>query len=88
MTSRCATYLLASAHADRSGLQASDRNLGAWASTITWIRDSGAYASNPSANMEIDTHGGLKRSFEFNKDFSYDIGFLDITIPGVIHRAL
>ena len=56
--------------------------LGAWASTITWIRDSGAYSSNPSANMEIDIYGGLKRTFEFNKDLSYDIGFLRYNYPG------
>jgi uncharacterized protein (TIGR02001 family) len=50
--------------------------LGAWGSTITWIRDSAAYVPNPSANVELDVYGGYKHTLESNKDLSFDLGFL------------
>jgi uncharacterized protein (TIGR02001 family) len=44
--------------------------LGAWASTIKWIKDAGA--TNGSA--ELDLYGGYKG--EIAKDFTYDVGYL------------
>ncbi|MES2206909.1 MAG: TorF family putative porin [Pseudomonadota bacterium] len=54
---------------------------GIWASSITWIRDSGGYP-DASANIELDVYGGLKRSLNSYPDFSYDVGFLRYEYPG------
>jgi uncharacterized protein (TIGR02001 family) len=43
--------------------------VGAWASTIKWIKDGGG-----SSNFELDLYGGYKG--EISKDLSYDVGFL------------
>ncbi len=44
--------------------------LGAWASTIRWIEDSGAR----DGNLELDLYGGFKG--ELAKDLTYDLGVL------------
>jgi uncharacterized protein (TIGR02001 family) len=44
--------------------------VGAWASTISWIKDSGA----TSGNVELDLYGGYKG--EITKGLSYDVGVL------------
>ncbi|MEY2619716.1 MAG: hypothetical protein RL522_2718 [Pseudomonadota bacterium] len=43
--------------------------LGAWGSTIKWIKDAGA-----KGNVELDLYGGYKG--ELAKDLSYDLGVL------------
>ena len=43
--------------------------LGAWASTIKWVKDGGG-----DANVEIDLYGGYKG--EIAKDLAYDVGVL------------
>ena len=43
--------------------------LGAWASTIKWIKDVGG-----DSNVEVDLYGGYKG--EIAKDFTYDVGVL------------
>ena len=48
--------------------------LGAWASTIKWIKDFGG-----DAGVEIDLYGGYKG--EISKDLSYDIGALTYQYP-------
>lgn len=49
--------------------------LGAWASSIKWIKDAGG----GNASTEIDLYGGYKG--ELAKDFSYDIGVLTYQYP-------
>jgi len=49
--------------------------LGAWASSIKWIKD----ASGGNANAEIDLYGGYKG--ELAKDVSYDVGLLTYQYP-------
>lgn len=44
--------------------------LGTWASTIKWIKDSGA----KDGNVELDLYGGFKG--EIAKDLAYDVGVL------------
>ncbi|MFN0184695.1 MAG: TorF family putative porin [Aquabacterium sp.] len=44
--------------------------LGAWASTIKWIKD----VPGGGAGVEVDVYGGLKG--ELAKDLNYDVGFL------------
>ena len=48
--------------------------LGAWGSTIKWIKDGGG-----DANVEIDLYGGVKG--EIAKDVAYDIGLLTYQYP-------
>jgi uncharacterized protein (TIGR02001 family) len=48
--------------------------LGAWASTIKWIKDGGG-----DAGVEIDLYGGYKG--EIAKDLGYDIGVLTYQYP-------
>ncbi len=48
--------------------------VGAWASTIRWVKDAGG-----ESNVEIDIYGGYKG--EIAKDFSYDLGFLTYQFP-------
>ncbi len=48
--------------------------LGAWASSIKWIKDGGGDAS-----VEIDLYGGYKG--EITKDLSYDVGLLTYQYP-------
>ena len=49
--------------------------LGAWASTIRWIKDAGG-----GANVELDLYGGYKG--EIVKDLSYDVGVLGYVYSG------
>jgi uncharacterized protein (TIGR02001 family) len=49
--------------------------VGAWASNITWIKDSGGVAasgSNSSPTAELDTYGGYKGTIA--TDLTYDVG--------------
>lgn len=48
--------------------------LGAWASTIKWVKDGGG-----DANVEIDLYGGYKG--EIAKDLAYDVGVLTYQYP-------
>lgn len=48
--------------------------LGAWTSTIQWIKDSGG-----DANVELDLYGGYKG--EIAKDLTYDVGVLRYQYP-------
>jgi uncharacterized protein (TIGR02001 family) len=48
--------------------------VGAWASTIKWIKDFGG-----DANVEIDVYGGYKG--EIVKDLGYDVGVLTYIYP-------
>jgi uncharacterized protein (TIGR02001 family) len=56
--------------------------IGAWASTIRWIKDAGKIANidTGSAPVEIDIYGGYKG--EFSKDgVGYDVGLLQYYYP-------
>jgi uncharacterized protein (TIGR02001 family) len=48
--------------------------LGAWASSIQWIKDAGG-----DGNVELDLYGGYKG--EIAKDVSYDVGVLTYNYP-------
>jgi uncharacterized protein (TIGR02001 family) len=48
--------------------------LGAWASTIKWIKDFGG-----DSNLEIDLYGGYKG--EITKELTYDVGVLTYQYP-------
>ena len=48
--------------------------LGAWASTIKWIKD-----AKGGANLELDLYGGYKG--ELAKDLAYDVGLLTYQYP-------
>jgi uncharacterized protein (TIGR02001 family) len=58
--------------------------LGAWASTIKWIKDAGAPTLNNvdtgASPVEIDLYGGYK--FEAAKDLTLDFGGLQYYYPG------
>ncbi|NJS36102.1 MAG: hypothetical protein HC765_06135 [Brachymonas sp.] len=56
--------------------------LGAWGSTIKWIKDDGlkAAVNSGSSNVEIDLYGGYKGSI--NKDVGFDVGLLQYIYPG------
>lgn len=61
----------------QAGLDYAHKNgvyLGAWASTITWIKDSSFPGTSLSGPVEIDLYGGYKG--ELAKDIAYDIGGL------------
>jgi uncharacterized protein (TIGR02001 family) len=49
--------------------------LGAWASSIKWIKDVGG-----GADVELDIYGGYKG--EITKDLTYDVGVLGYVYPG------
>jgi uncharacterized protein (TIGR02001 family) len=49
--------------------------VGAWASTIKWIKDAGG-----GADIELDLYGGYKG--EITKGFTYDVGILAYIYPG------
>jgi uncharacterized protein (TIGR02001 family) len=49
--------------------------LGAWASTIKWVKDGGG-----DGNLEIDLYGGYKG--EIMKGLGYDVGLLTYVYPG------
>lgn len=50
--------------------------IGAWASTITWVKD--AYGKG---STEIDVYGGYKNAFA-GGDWTYDVGYITYTYPG------
>lgn len=56
--------------------------LGAWASTIKWIKDAGTIGGvdTGSSNVEVDLYGGYK--FELAKDVTLDVGGLYYWYPG------
>jgi uncharacterized protein (TIGR02001 family) len=54
--------------------------LGAWASTITWIKDASTPGFETKGPIELDLYGGYKG--EFNKDVSYDVGLLQYAYVG------
>ncbi len=57
--------------------------IGAWGSTIKWIKDASAFNGNQdtgSTPVEIDLYGGYKA--EINKNLSYDVGLLQYLYPG------
>jgi uncharacterized protein (TIGR02001 family) len=49
--------------------------IGAWGSTIKWIKDAGG-----DAQVEIDLYGGYKG--EIVKDLAFDVGLLQYVYPG------
>ncbi len=57
-------------YADKSGFY-----VGAWGSSIKWIKDAGEIAGTPSAKgpVELDLYGGYKFSVG---DLAYDVGYL------------
>lgn len=50
--------------------------VGAWASSITWVKDWLGKGS-----VEVDVYGGIKNSFG-GGDFNYDVGFIAYNYPG------
>ena len=56
-------------YADKSGFY-----VGAWGSSIKWIKDAGG-----DANVEVDLYGGYKGAVG---DVAYDVGFLRYEYPG------
>lgn len=54
--------------------------VGAWASTIKWIKD-----ASGDASVEVDLYGGYKG--EISKDFSYDVGVLNYWYPSAVTKA-
>lgn len=75
----------------QGGLDFSHKNgfyLGAWASTIQWIKDDGKKGgvNTGSSNLEIDLYGGYKGSF--NTDISYDVGALQYFYPSNKYKNL
>ncbi len=51
--------------------------LGLWGSNVSWITDTGATGS---ANLELDTYGGYKSSFD--NGISYDLGYIRYNFLG------
>ncbi len=56
-------------------LHSSGFYVGAWASSITWVKDWLGKGS-----VEVDLYGGIKNSFA--GDFTYDVGFIAYNYPG------
>jgi uncharacterized protein (TIGR02001 family) len=54
---------------------------GAWASTISWLKDFGVASSVP---VEIDTYAGYKGAMDA---VSYDVGFLRYNYPGTYNAG-
>ncbi len=53
---------------------------GAWASSITWIKDNSSAGFETKGPIELDLYGGYKG--EFNKEISYDLGLLQYAYLG------
>lgn len=69
----------------QGGLDYAHKNgvyVGAWASTIKWIKDAGTIASvdTGASPLEVDLYGGYK--FEAAKDVTLDFGALQYWYPG------
>ena len=63
--------------------------VGAWASTIKWIRDAGSAASpsvNTKSNVELDIYAGYKGAI--TKELSYDVGYLRYEYVGNKYKDL
>ncbi len=62
--------------------------LGAWGSTISWIKDDGLKAgiNAGSSSVEIDLYGGYKGSI--SKDIGFDVGLLQYVYPGNKYKNL
>jgi uncharacterized protein (TIGR02001 family) len=62
--------------------------LGAWGSTIKWIKDDGRKGgvNTGSANLEVDLYGGYKGSI--TKDVGFDVGALQYWYPGNKYKNL
>jgi uncharacterized protein (TIGR02001 family) len=54
--------------------------LGAWGSTIKWIKDSSFPGASAKGPVEVDIYGGYKGSF--NDALSYDVGLLQYWYVG------
>jgi uncharacterized protein (TIGR02001 family) len=56
--------------------------IGAWGSTIKWIKDAGTISARDTGNtnVELDFYGGYKA--ELQKGLSYDVGILQYVYPG------
>lgn len=52
--------------------------VGAWGSNISWLSDA---AVATAASLELDTYAGYKSGFA--TDFTYDVGFLRYSYPGI-----
>ncbi len=57
-------------------LHSSGFYLGAWASSISWVKD-----WLGSGSVEVDVYGGFKNSFG-GGDWNYDVGFIAYNYPG------
>lgn len=66
-------------YAHASGLYA-----GAWASNVSWIKDSGAIATGDT-NIELDTYFGFKNTIA--ADLSYDVGYVRYNYLGTYTAA-
>jgi uncharacterized protein (TIGR02001 family) len=62
--------------------------IGAWASTIKWIKDVGQITGidTGNSNIEIDLYGGFKG--EIQKDLTYDVGLLQYLYPSNNYKAI
>lgn len=58
--------------------------VGAWASNVSWIKDSGAIATGDS-NLELDTYFGFKNTIA--SDFGYDVGYVRYNYLGTYTPA-
>jgi uncharacterized protein (TIGR02001 family) len=56
---------------------ASGLYIGTWASSITWLKDSGVY---DSSSLELDLYGGYRGNI--TEDVSFDVGVLQYYYPG------
>lgn len=63
---------------------ASGLYVGAWASNVSWIKDSGAIATGDS-NIELDTYFGFKNTVA--TDFGYDVGYVRYNYLGTYTPA-
>jgi uncharacterized protein (TIGR02001 family) len=81
----------------QGGLDFAHKNgfyLGAWGSTISWIKDDGRKASAAAGTtidsgntaLEIDLYGGYKGSI--SKDLGFDVGILQYVYPGNKYKNL
>jgi uncharacterized protein (TIGR02001 family) len=67
----------------QGGLDFAHKNglyLGAWGSTISWIKDSTTAPNTTKGPLEVDMYGGYKGSI--NDTFSYDVGGLQYWYVG------
>lgn len=56
--------------------------VGAWASNVNWITNSGATGT---ANIELDTYAGFRNTLQ--NEFSYDVGFIRYNYMGTYTPA-